>query len=221
MSLTDSRLTAIIEMLPECEIIADIGADHGRLAAQLLLEGRCGRAWLTDISDTSLTKARRLISRLNLSCKADFFMGDGALALPSAPNAAVIAGMGGETIADIVINGEQFLKDAFIVIQPNVAVTSARERLTRAGYRILNERVARASGRHYVIIALSRGSASYTRHELVIGPKLINDKTDEMRAYSRFRLRVAQKALAGARSGSDARTDELMEEVAIWQSVSE
>ncbi len=221
MSLTDSRLATIIVMLPKCGIVADIVSDHGRLAAQLLLEGRCEHAWLTDISDASLTTARRHIARLNLTDKADFFVGDGALALPHAPNAAVIAGMGGETIADIITEGAHLLKDAFIVIQPNVAITSARERLMHAGFAICDERVACAANRYYVIIALKRGDASYTRKELIVGPKLIYDKSDEMLSYARFRLRVARKALMGACSGSGERKDELEEEVAIWQSVAE
>ena len=45
MPLTDERLSEMIRMLPKCGIVADIGTDHGRLGAQLLLTGKCGKVW--------------------------------------------------------------------------------------------------------------------------------------------------------------------------------
>ena len=91
MPLTDERLSEMIRMLPKCGIVADIGTDHGRLGAQLLLTGKCGKVWFSDISAPSLEKARGLIAQRGLQERAEFFVGDGARALPGAPDAAVIA----------------------------------------------------------------------------------------------------------------------------------
>ena len=55
----DARLSAIRDLAGSCACFADIGADHGRLGAHMLLRGLCGRAQLADISEASLSKARR------------------------------------------------------------------------------------------------------------------------------------------------------------------
>ena len=57
----DPRLSMIARMVGACECCADIGCDHGRLGAFLLQSGQCRRVQLTDISEPSLDKAKRLI----------------------------------------------------------------------------------------------------------------------------------------------------------------
>ena len=54
----DERLRAIEDLAPACRCFADIGCDHGRLGAQMLLSGRAQRVWFTDISAPSIEKAR-------------------------------------------------------------------------------------------------------------------------------------------------------------------
>ena len=98
----DPRLSLIAEVLGTCTCCADIGSDHGRLGAFLLQNHRCEHVCLTDISAPSLEKARKLISLLGLEEKASFYVGDGAQILDRPVDAAIIAGMGGETIAEII-----------------------------------------------------------------------------------------------------------------------
>ena len=59
-----------------------------------------------------MTKARRLIYGLGLTDRVDFCVGDGAQALKEPPDVAVIAGMGGQTIAGIVERGRDMLENA-------------------------------------------------------------------------------------------------------------
>ena len=55
------RLTAALSMLYGSRIVADVGSDHGRLAAALIQRGVCERVIATDVSDASLLKGRQLI----------------------------------------------------------------------------------------------------------------------------------------------------------------
>ena len=100
--ILDARLSTLAALVGHCECYADIGCDHGRLGAYLLTGGYVQRAMLTDISAESLQKARRLIGALGLSDRVEFLVGDGAEALTAAPEATVVAGMGGaETVVAI------------------------------------------------------------------------------------------------------------------------
>jgi len=50
MMKTDKRLRAAADWVEPCDIVADIGCDHGRLGAMLLLENRAKRLLASDIS---------------------------------------------------------------------------------------------------------------------------------------------------------------------------
>lgn len=218
----DPRLSMIAGLVKPCERYADIGCDHGRLGAFLLQSGRCARAQLTDISDDSLAKARRLIALLGLADRVDFRVGDGAKALRDVPQVTVIAGMGGALIGRIVREGRASLGDSELILQPNVAAAELRQALCECGYRIDNERIARDGRRSYVVLCAKPGEASYTDAELHVGPVLLREMPPELAPYAAFRLRVARKALEGARTGGDAgEIGKLEWEYNLWKGVME
>ena len=216
----DARLSVIAEMVGARRLYADIGCDHGRLGAYLLKSGQCRHAVLTDISEESLKKARQLITLMGLNDRVDFGVGDGADAIVGRPEAVVIAGMGGATIARIVREGRARLGDAALILQPNVAERELRAALIACRYRICDERIASDNRRHYVVIAAVPGTACCDARELVIGPILLKRLPPEMVPYARFKARVANKALEGARRGRDAEEIEVLErECALWMEV--
>ena len=218
----DPRLEKIAELCGKCTFFADIGTDHGRLGAYMLQTGLCREVQFTDISEPSLMKARKLLATLGIADKALFLTGDGAMALEHAPETAVIAGMGGDTIAGIIARGREYLADARLVLQPNVDSRAVRMQLCESGYRIVDEAVVRDGRRLYVIIAAEPGSMELDGFAATVGPVLMKKRPDGLFEYAAFRLRVAEKALEGVRKGGqdDAglrREVQIWEEVASWQ----
>lgn len=214
----DPRLSMIAGMLGVCEYCADIGSDHGRLGAFLLQNGQCSRMCLTDISDASLQKARKLIALLGLEERVDFCVGDGALALNRPVNAAVIAGMGGETMAHILETSGDKLNGARLLLQPNVAAEQLRECMSRIGWKITDENLVRDGRRIYMVIEAVQGEQSLSEKEAVVGPVLLKKKPELLKEYCTFKLRVLKKALEGASQGADAREAErIKRELAIWE----
>ena len=214
----DPRLTAIAQMCGKCDMLADIGTDHGRLGAYMLQTDMCRKVQLTDISVPSLEKARLLIGKLGLAERTSFCVGDGALALESIPDVAVIAGMGGETIAGIVERGAEKLGNSRLIMQPNVAVPYLRKQLTEFGYEITDEHVVRDARRLYVIIQAEKGSAKYDEFQLNVGPVLMEKRPAELFEYADFRINVARKALKGISAGG-ADGQEMTREIEIWEEV--
>ncbi len=215
----DPRLQTIAELLGPRTCVADIGADHGRLGAYLLQNGLAERVQFLDISVDSLSKARDLIAKLDLSARAAFGVGDGALAMTGPADACVIAGMGGQLIADIVERGWDRLRDCLLVLQPNVAQYELRLRLSRAGFRIDAERLVRAAKRWYVLISASAGASDYTERELIVGPRLLKDDPPELSEYAARQLRIAQVALRGAESGGAPWRAALRFEAECWEGI--
>lgn len=215
----DARLLSIARRIPRCENVADIGTDHGYLGAYLLLNDHCGSVQFLDISETSLRKAWRLCRKHHLLERASFSVGDGAAALTRMPDAVVIAGMGGQTIAGIVERGADQLKNATLILQPNVGAPELREALMHQGYQIVDEDIARAGNRWYVILVAEKSAATYTRKELLIGPVLLKTNHPNLPGYAAFRLRVAKKALAGADSANEPVAEQFRWEIIQWEAI--
>ena len=216
----DARLRAVAEMVGRCRQIADIGCDHGRLCAFLLQKGWIERAILTDISADSLNKAQRLIQLTGLRSQAEYQVCDGLEALPEAPDAVVIAGMGGDTVSGILERGLSKVFGARLVLQANVGKPALRRAVTRLGYAFTRERIALCNGRCYVIMEAVPGTQALTEEETLVGPILLREHPPELEALTRFHLRVARKALMGAQKGGDAaQAEALKREIAIWEAL--
>lgn len=207
-------------LTPACRTAADVGADHGFLGAWLLQNKRCERVQFLDISASSLEKAKRLISDMELNDRAVFSVGDGLDALMEPAQTVVIAGMGGPTIAGIIERGREKLQGTRIVMQPNVGIAELRRRTAEAGFRIVEESLSRAGGRWYVGIAAEEGGAHYTGQELLVGPVLLRKRPKELIEYAVFRVRVLEKAYDGAVRGSkDQMTRALACELEQWREI--
>ena len=216
----DPRLSKIAEMLGTCSCCADIGSDHGRLGAFLLQKNRCRHICLTDISAPSLEKARKLITLLGLGDRASFHVGDGAQIIDRPLDAAVIAGMGGETIAEIIEGSHGKLDGARLILQPNVAAPELRRRLNACGWMIADEALVRDGRRIYLMLEVRQGKQQLSDREYEVGPVLLKNKPELLADYAAFRIRVARKALLGAQNGNDQQVvDLLRREIEIWEDV--
>lgn len=216
----DARLEKIADMLGYRGVCADIGCDHGRLGAYLLQNGRCERIYLTDISKDSLEKARRLIRLLGYEDRAVIRAGDGAQALEGPVEAAVIAGMGGETIADIVEAAGERFDGTTLILQPNVGADELRWRLNTAHWRITDEAIVREGRRLYPIIQCVRGEQELSKAECAAGPVLLARRDPMLAAYAGFILNYTERALRGAEQGGDAASvDRLRAQKRIWEEI--
>ena len=112
--LLDKRLNALAAHVPAACRVADIGCDHGKLACALAARG-CD-VWAVDISPLCLDKTRaRAANRglmLNL-CHAD-----GLQPLPDDIDCIVIAGLGGESITQILQQRPALVARAKLVLSP-------------------------------------------------------------------------------------------------------
>ncbi|MBQ8136813.1 MAG: SAM-dependent methyltransferase [Clostridia bacterium] len=150
--MLDARLSAACDLFPICEDGADIGADHGKLALQLIKTGKCARIQVTDLSPASLEKARKLFEREGLSDRAIFLCGDGFDALTYPAQAAAIMGMGGNTICQILDRRTSCFQNGELILSPHTDIPLVRKKLDDLGYTIIDEQVASSAGRLYILI---------------------------------------------------------------------
>lgn len=149
------RLASILDMVGDSECVADIGCDHGRLSVALLQATGAKRVIATDISEYSVRKAIKLRDKCNLSCSMEVCCADGFLREYSTPpDCAVIAGMGGILITDILSRGMSICRGLNkIIMQPMRGIAELRRFLHENGFQSLDERLVEDSGRIYQVLS--------------------------------------------------------------------
>ena len=215
---SDRRLSAIVQLVPPCGCAADVGTDHGKIGAQLLLSGKCGKVIFSDISAPSLEKAKKLVDYKGLQEKAEFCVADGLEGLPCQADSIVIAGMGGLNIRDIIAKGKNSAMNAVLVLQPNTEIEALRLALCENGFRITEEKIAREGRRFYVIIRAEKGQMRLDETELLAGPVLLKSRDSEVKAYYVKMYETTEKLVRQVEtSGSERNLKELKRDRDIWK----
>ena len=202
--LLDGRLSAAMALAENCRVFADIGADHGRLSAVMLLADERRRALTADISAPALQKSRDLLGRLELTDRVTFAVADGLAALDSLtddkPDTVFILGMGGETVSGILRRGADRLHGAALILGAQTDLPAVRKTLCEIGYRICREVVASEGKHDYVLIRAEAGQACYTEEELLMGPVLLQELPPNWLPMLERRSALVQKGLQAMRA---------------------
>lgn len=191
------RLSTIINMVPRTETVADIGCDHGKVAAALIKTGIAQKVICTDISGKSLDKARTLAVENNISNQVICREGDGFTVVGAGEaNVAVIAGMGGELIASILESGFNSVPDT-LVLSCNTAAEILRTWLSKNGYRIDDENMVYESRHYYPIIRAVKGKVdTLSDIQLELGPILLHKKDPTLKRFVQYRTKITKEIRA-------------------------
>ena len=97
------RLNFIIENINDAAVLADIGTDHGYIPLYAIKNNLCSKAIAVDINKDPLDKARLNAILEGVGDELDFRLGNGLAPINVGEiDVAVIAGMGGNLIRDIL-----------------------------------------------------------------------------------------------------------------------
>ena len=148
------RLAACAAQVTPAGVVCDVGTDHAYLPAELLQSGRCTRAVATDIHAGPLEAARRTLTEAGVLEQAELFLCDGLEQVqPAGITDVVIAGMGGETIADIIAAAPWLQSPSYqLVLQPMSCTDRLRRYLDQNGFEILRETAVYSQTRIYTVL---------------------------------------------------------------------
>lgn len=159
MKLTP-RLKTIAECIYDCEVVADIGSDHGLLPVYLMQIGKAKRIIASDISLKSLHKAEMLVKEYGLQNRIGLKVGDGLKVLKGENvNTVVIAGMGGHLISSILDQSPSITEGIeHFILQPMTKAEELRKWLNNNNYRIYNEKLVKEENRIYQVMCATHGN---------------------------------------------------------------
>ncbi len=171
----DRRLRTACDLIPEKSVVWDIGTDHAYIPIYLLRSGKCASAVASDINRGPLEAAKQNAASYGVAERITFLLANGLGKMDPTSYGVTdlcICGMGGELIAEI-LRTSPYLPQAGIrlVLQPMSHGYDLRRALLTDGYTIREERLCKANGRIYAIIAAvyTGETEKYTEAELLLG----------------------------------------------------
>lgn len=172
------RLETIAKMCPK-GVVADVGADHGKLIIYLVENDIASFGVAIENKKGPYNILVNAIQKANLDNKIMAIFGDGIEKLPSNVDTLIIAGMGGQNIVSILRKHQRKLENIqTIIVDPHNAIPFVREQISLMGYSISDEEMVHEDDIYYEIIKFHKSKhAFYSDIDLEFGPILRSQKS--------------------------------------------
>lgn len=203
--MTDKRLLKCAEYVCGGGIAADIGTDHAYLPVHLLKNGISPRAFACDIKDGPLEAAKTTISSNGLEDKITALKSDGLDSVPlEGVTDVIIAGMGGEMIADIISRCDHLkTNNTNLVLQPMTKAHHLRRFLCENGFYIKNESAVSSGVFCYTVINSEYQGGKIDHDDYFLYTGKLSNKTDDDVRYLREISKKLKTAALGMKSSKD------------------
>ena len=206
------RLLTIASMIDDGKTVYDVGCDHAYLDIYLTLHRHLS-CYAIDIRPSAVKIARENINKFQLNIPV--WLNNGLDNILIEKNSTVVlAGMGTRTILKILENK----KIEEMIIQSNDDLPLLRDLLSKQGYTITDEKVVLENHYFYVLIKFATGHSHYSEEELLLGPKLMQDKNNSTyRNYLHNFLRKLDKMISHVPDELREKKSELLEKKRIMK----
>ena len=208
------RLRLLADLVPQGARLADIGTDHGYLPVYLLQKGRIISAIAADIGQAPLDHARRTAQQYGITDGLRFLCCDGLQGIgPEDADTVVIAGMGGETIRQILSQAPWTKAgNTLLLLQPMTKQEDLRRWLNENGYAQSAERLVRDKDYLYPVFTVFGGEQPPLSAGEIYGG--VDIEVDPLAGeYLDQRIRRLSQAEAGLLKGSGSENRQRAEEL--------
>ncbi|MCF0111898.1 MAG: SAM-dependent methyltransferase [Erysipelotrichaceae bacterium] len=180
--MKQKRLEAILEILPVCDSYLDVGCDHGYLALMIRKKYPDATVCASDIAEGPLQMAGKTMEQAHVT-DIPLYLSDGLRSVPVSCECVIIAGMGGQTITEILLSDKKYAENTkYFVLEPNVEVEMLRQWLGDNGFRILDETLVH-DYKYYPILVCEHGNQTQDAYDVMFGPVLRRQPTAVFTEY--------------------------------------
>ena len=198
MQRVSKRLDAILDTIPSCNVMADIGCDHGKLITAAVEKGICKQGIGADISRESLKKATEYVQNKNLTEKIQLIVSDGFGSIDTKVDVAVIAGMGANEIIKII--SDKNAADSYVLCPHQDA--EILRRYINHPFVVMKDFIVRDRQKFYPIILVQKNGKNdnnnYSDDELFLGKNI--PETEDYNERNRKRVHYLSKLIGENRT---------------------
>ena len=153
------RLAACAEYVPQGSTLVDVGTDHAYLPVWLIQNGRVKTPVIAgDINRGPLERARKSAAEYGVENEVVFMLNNGLEGTKDdLAETVVIAGMGGETIMDIINASGWNWEGHTLILQPMSKIYELCRGLYENGFYVEQERLVRDAGEIYRVMMVKPG----------------------------------------------------------------
>ncbi|AOR23001.1 tRNA (adenine(22)-N(1))-methyltransferase [Clostridium taeniosporum] len=194
------RLNWILEYVDECDIVMDVGTDHGYIPIYLVKNKIVKKAIASDINKDPLKKAKLNASLDGVVDRIDLRLGGGLSPLKNnEAQGIIIAGMGGNLIRDILEKDINKVKNLdYLILQPAQNPEVLREYLYNNNYEILKEDLCIDEGQFYELFKVKYKSGENTKLDSIfyeISPVMLKENNKLIKEYINHKINKNHKIL--------------------------
>lgn len=169
-----NRLDTIVSKLKGYNTLCDIGTDHGYVIKKAIDLGYITKAIAADISVRPLNQAKKNL----VDYPVEFILSNGFENIDKHYDICVIAGLGGNTIYEIMKLATQ--TNAKYILAPNNHQPYLREGLVNLGFKILNETVVLEKDNFYFIMEVEKGTIILSDLDKYLGLNVLPKETAKL-----------------------------------------
>ena len=195
------RLNFIIENIDNTSVLADIGTDHGYIPLYAVKNGLCSKAIAIDINKDPLDKAKLNAILEGAGDELEFRLGSGLKPLENGEvEVAVIAGMGGNLIRDILEDDiEKVSSIGYLILVPAQNPEVLREYLYNNDYEIICEDLCEEEGIYYELFKVRKKAGESAKLDSIyyeVSPKLLMQRHPLMKEFLNSKVENYKKILS-------------------------
>lgn len=203
--LLPERLSLCAAYVRKGARLIDVGTDHAYLPIWLAKSGKISHAVACDLREGPLAHASENVRKYRVEKWVETRLSDGLLKiLPDEADDIVIAGLGGEVIAEIIERAEWLRNpQKRLILQAMTSAEDLRRYLNRRRFAVLEEKAVESDGRVYsVMLVHYSGKPQEMRSWFPYIGRLDKDKSAQSGEYIRREMRhLENRKLGFAKTG--------------------
>ncbi len=211
------RLEAVCDFVSDDNItksLIDVGCDHALVDIYLLKKNQNLKIVASDLNEGPLKKAKENIQKYSLLEKIKLELSDGIEKITQDIDTVIIAGMGMDTIINILKKDRAKLKNVKkMVISSNNKFPLVRYEIVKLGYEITEEKIVFEDGKYYIVMKFLKGKKKYSKKNFFFGPYLLKNKDYLFYNYFKYLKEEKEKILESLPKEYKSKRQQLEKEI--------
>lgn len=210
------RLQSVADLVMPGAHVADVGCDHGYVSIYLRQIGTASSVVASDIRPDPLQTAQRNARNAGVD-GIRFVLCDGLTAVqPGEADTVILAGLGGETMCEILSPAPWILSGVRLILQPMTKPEVLRKFLFDSGICLTQERLVEDNGKIYAVLSAEGGKPdAYRPGEYYTGRYAQIESQPLFSVWLDRFIKRAEHAVRGLEAAGRENSDQLLREKAL------